>query len=240
MASDARSAPAPIPVPDVSRQPVSLPPVSAAPVVPTIPSRPIPVPVDTVVQQPDMQPKTSTSDKKQPEPTPPPPAYVTELPTRDKIFTMLDDPTLESAVIRSLEKQVGKDFTGVRFPDLTPVVPVGTQYQPKTASYAPGRVLYEPAYVAHRRLHFEEKNAERYGWDLGFIQPFVSTAYFYKDVVLWPNSLASGVRTGFWDTSAGKCLPGSPTPYYLYPPGLTITGSVVEAALITGIAIVIP
>jgi hypothetical protein len=221
----------PAPGPDAPRPPAELPSIPAAPAIPA------PGPGLTVQ---DAQPKTSTSDKKQPPTLAPPPATVTELPARDKIFLMYDDRSLERAIIDSLELQLKKDLTGFRFPDLAPVVTPGTQYQPKTLTYAPGRVLYEPNYVVHRRLHFEEKNAERAGWDLGIIQPFVSAAYFYKDVALWPNSLASGVRTGFWDTSAGKCLPGSPTPYYLYPPGLTITGSVVEAAVITGIAVVIP
>ena len=104
----------------------------------------------------------------------------------------------------------------LEFPSLTDIrnrlSPPGVPYVPKTASYQPNKAVYEPVYVIHRRLHFEEKNAERYGWDLGFIQPLVSTLYFYKDSLLWPNSLASGVETGFWDTSAGKCLPGSPVP----------------------------
>ena len=102
------------------------------------------------------------------------------------------------------------------------------------------RVNYDSLYVVHRRLHFEEKNAERYGWDLGFIQPLVSTAFFYKDVLLLPNSVVSGFAYGFWDTNAGKCLPGSPTPYMLYPPGLTITGTTFEAVVITGAAFVFP
>ena len=63
---------------------------------------------------------------------------------------------------------------------------------------------------------------------------------FYKDVLTWPNSLGAGCAYGFWDTSAGKCLPGSPTPYMLYPPGLTITGSAFEAVIITGAAFAFP
>jgi hypothetical protein len=35
-------------------------------------------------------------------------------------------------------------------------------------------------------------------------------------------------------------LPGSPTPYMLYPPGLTITGTAVEGLFITGVAFAIP
>jgi hypothetical protein len=37
----------------------------------------------------------------------------------------------------------------------------------------------------------------------------------------------------------GKCSPGSPTPYYLYPPGLTITGVTTELGLITGGAFIL-
>lgn len=170
------------------------------------------------------QPKVIVSDN----PTQP-------LPDRKYIFEMYDDQRLERAVVESIQKQnPGVDLSMLQFPGLRPVVPPGTPYVTKTAGYAPRQAVFEPNYVVHRRLHFEEKNAERYGWDLGFIQPLVSTAYFYKDVILWPNSLASGLEVGFWDTSAGKCLPGSPIPYYLYPPGLTITGMLFEGGIITG------
>ena len=49
----------------------------------------------------------------------------------------------------------------------------------------------EPAYVVYRRLYFEEKNAERYGWELGMFQPAVSTLYFFKDVALLPHNIAT-------------------------------------------------
>jgi hypothetical protein len=165
-----------------------------------------------------------------------------------------DDRSLEAAILNRLRTEEGKRIdTTTKMPvnpflkypaNLTfpqePAVGGGTAYTPKTVNYPPMRVHYEPLYIVHRRLHFEEKNAERYGWDLGIIQTFVSAAYFYKDVLLWPNSLASGVAYGFWDTNAGKCLPGSPTPYMLYPPGLTITGGVVEGLFVTGVAFAIP
>jgi hypothetical protein len=127
-----------------------------------------------------------------------------------------------------------------RFPPLPVISPPGVAYQPKTINYPPAQAVLEPGYVVHRRLHFEEKNAERQGWDLGPMQTLVSAAYFWKDALLWPQSLASGCVSGFWDTSAGKCLPGSPSPYYLYPPGLTITGTAVEGAIITGSAFILP
>ena len=101
-------------------------------------------------------------------------------------------------------------------------------------------MVLEPGYVVHRRLHFEQRNAERTGWDFGALHPFVSALHFYTDVLTWPGSLASGCASGFWDTSAGKCLPGSPSPLYLYPPGLTISGGLAQGAIITGAAFLFP
>ncbi|MBX9585025.1 MAG: hypothetical protein K2X87_32365, partial [Gemmataceae bacterium] len=150
------------------------------------------------------------------------------LPPRGVIFTMYDDATLRRLIVGVVARELGKAPTEMTpFPPYDPgdpLVPPGTKYVAKTGSYPPMTEYAEPGFVAHRRLHFEEKNSERYGWDLGIVQPFVSAAAFYKDCLLWPNSLASGLEVGFWDTSAGKCLPGTPVPYYLYPPGLTLTG----------------
>lgn len=104
--------------------------------------------------------------------------------------------------------------------------------------YVPHRALLEPGYVVHRRLLFEEKNSERYGWELGMAQPFISAAYFYKDVLLWPSHLMSTRER--YDTSAGKCLAGSPVPYYLYPPQLTVRGGLWQAAAVIGVVMLVP
>jgi hypothetical protein len=119
-----------------------------------------------------------------------------------------------------------------QFPPLPVISPPGVAYQAKTANYPPRQAILEPGYVVHRRLHFEERNAERQGWDLGPMQTLVSAAYFFGDVLAWPHSLASGFHYGFWETSAGKCAPGSTTPYYLYPPKLTASGSAFETLVI--------
>jgi hypothetical protein len=187
----------------------------------------------------------------------------TRLPSKQFIFHLYNDVDLEKIIVERVtydikkmqqdQKKSGeqpkeqmKEFQllePLQFPDLTEIrdrlAPPGVAYVPKTVNYPPGKTFYEPSYVIHRRLHFEEKNAERYGWDFGFAQPFISTLYFYKDALLWPNSLGSGLVTGFWDTGAGKCLPGSPTPYLLYPPGLTVTGMLFEGGIITGTAFIL-
>lgn len=112
-------------------------------------------------------------------------------------------------------------------------------YQPKTVAYPPYQLAIEPGFVVHRKLHFEELNSERHLWDLGFIQPMVSTLYFYKDVVLWPASLASNIHERY-DTSAGKCLPGSPYPYSLYPPAYDLLGLSAETSILVGAAFIFP
>ncbi len=171
----------------------------------------------------------------------------TALPKPEDVFHIYDNAQLEQIIMNSIRQadrqrnvKMDENYAAtLRFP---PVAPVGgnAPYVAKTSAYPPMQTAYDALYVVHRRLHFEEKNAERYGWDLGIVQPLVSALYFYKDVMLWPQSLASGFAYGFWDTSAGKCLPGTPVPYYLYPPGLTITGTAFEGVVMTGLAFVFP
>ncbi len=248
----------PVPAPAATGVPVAVPNVPPPPLpaaAPALAAPPLPfaVPAPVVQEQPAQsgaQPKDDAQPKTDPAPSPGPflAPEVTQVPPREKIFLMYDDAALHRAIIerakedarrRADKKDVPKLEGNWDFPSLSPVVPPGTQFVTRTGTFAPQRAVYEPGFVVHRRLHFEEKNTERYGWDLGFATPFVSAAYFYKDVLLWPNSLASGAVTGFWDTSAGKCLPGSPTPYYLYPPGLTITGTTTEALVVTGASLVL-
>jgi hypothetical protein len=100
-------------------------------------------------------------------------------------------------------------------------------------------MLVEPAYVCHKRLLFEQRNEERYGWDLGAIQPFVSLAHFWGDAAMLPYHIASR-PTCKHECSAGWCLPGDPVPYSLYPPEISCSGSFVEAATIIGLFVLFP
>ena len=124
-----------------------------------------------------------------------------------------------------------------KFPETPPPGKPGEAYVTKAVreSYPPARYAIEPVYVVHRRLYYEELNSERYGWDTGFAQPLVSTLAFYKDVLLWPAKLAS-YPCDRYDASAGKCLPGSPVPYLIYPQEISLFGATVGAATIVGTA----
>ena len=105
--------------------------------------------------------------------------------------------------------------------------------------WAQRAVVVEPNFVDHGRLYFEELNSERYGWDLGVLSPLVSTLYFSKDVALWPyHYFTDPCRCD--DASPGKCLPGDPVPYLLYPEGLSLTGAVGEVGTILALVAIFP
>jgi hypothetical protein len=99
--------------------------------------------------------------------------------------------------------------------------------------------IAEPNYVCYHRLYFEQLNAERYGWELGILQPFISTGVFYADVLLLPYHMGTDPCRK-WDCNAGYCLPGDPVPYLLYPPDFSLTGLAAEAAVVGGVAAAFP
>lgn len=225
-----------------------------------VPERPAPTPRAAQVAQPG-------KGVGQPTPTRADPTEYTKLPDRKLVFELRDDAQLEKLVLDTLREAEVRRQESLRPEDridpltMKPRTPVeaaenryprnlrfpaiaeagaGVAYVPKTGEYPPARAYFASLHLMHRRLHFEDKNTERYGWDLGWIQPLVSTMVFYRDVLLWPYSLGAGCASGFWDTNVGKCLPGSPTPYFLYPPGLTVTGTAFEGVIITGAAFALP
>jgi hypothetical protein len=101
-------------------------------------------------------------------------------------------------------------------------------FQPRV--FNPMMIETEPNYVCFARLFYEDKNAERYGWDLGPVQPLVSVGKFVVDSAIMPYRFCAFPRLRY-DCSAGHCLPGDPVPYILYPPGLSVTGGLAQAGL---------
>lgn len=134
---------------------------------------------------------------------------------------------------RELEERMRQERKDLNAPDTVvfPEKPELTTEPYQARRFPPIVCLEEPNYVVYRRLYFEEKNAERYGWDLGPIQPVISTLYFFKDVVCLPHNFASYPCRRF-DTNAGQCQPGDPVPYLCYPPEFTTTGLLAEAGVV--------
>lgn len=73
----------------------------------------------------------------------------------------------------------------------------------------------EPGYLCYRRHSFEQRNFERYGWDLGVLTPPISAARFYADVLLLPVYWTLD-PCRWYECSSGMCLPGDPTPLMWY------------------------
>jgi hypothetical protein len=125
----------------------------------------------------------------------------------------------------------------IQFPDESVAVVGQGPYQGR---HFPQRdMLVEPSYVCYGRLFFEDVNSERYGWDLGFFQPFWSAGIFYWQLATLSYHI--GAEPCRWhDCSSGYCLPGDPVPYLIYPPQLSVTGAAAEAATIIGLLAVFP
>jgi hypothetical protein len=105
--------------------------------------------------------------------------------------------------------------------------------------FPPSTCPVEPNYTCYQRLNFEQLNTERYGWDLGYIAPFVATAVFFKDVLFLPYHIGTEPCRRY-ECNAGYCLPGTPVPLLLYPPEFSLTGIFLEATAVAGVLLVFP
>jgi hypothetical protein len=163
-------------------------------------------------------------------------AYIRlEPPGRERLFGSRDTEKELEERMRQERRDSSTPGDTINFPPKPPI----TDKPYEDRRFAPLHEVEEPSYVVYRRLYFEEKNAERYGWELGPIQPLVSTCYFLKDVLLLPHNMASYPHRRF-ETDAGQCRPGDPVPYTLYPPEITWTGLLAEGGVIGLLAYAIP
>jgi hypothetical protein len=125
----------------------------------------------------------------------------------------------------------------VTFPD-EPVLSRDTYYG-RGAAWPHTTELVAPNYVCYGRLLFQQTNMERYGWDLGILSPVISGAEFFFDVFTLPYHVATAPWRCY-ESSAGYCLPGDPVPLLLYPPELSVTGTIGEAAALLGVLAIFP
>src|SRR5207253_826419 len=143
-----------------------------------------------------------------------------ELPGPERLFQMDSEETLFRRMRQEARERKPEELV---FPE-EPVLSKEAYYG---RNWPKAKMVVEPHYVCHGNLLFEQLNADRYGWELGNLQPLASTLMFYKNVVLLPYH-AFTYPCRCCDCSAGKCLPGDPVPLLLYPPDLTLTGVVGE------------
>jgi hypothetical protein len=99
--------------------------------------------------------------------------------------------------------------------------------------------IVAPNFVCYNRLLFQQVNAERYGWDLGVLHPFLSAGAFFGDFVTLPYHVATGPFRPC-ECGTGYCLPGDPAPLLLYPPEISVTGFVFETGTILAVLAIFP
>lgn len=92
----------------------------------------------------------------------------------------------------------------------------------------------------HRPLYFEEINAERYGYTLGYsIQPFVSAGRFLATIPALPYLMVANPPCECV-YSLGYYRPGSCAPRQCHRPAWCVGAGVVEAAVVVGLVALIP
>src|SRR5579863_8355031 len=129
-------------------------------------------------------------------------------PTPDRLFRFESEKQMRARIRAELQ-----EFKKVEFPASGYAVP---EFQPTPRIWPYLMAVPEPAYVCYKRLWFEQKNSERYGYDYGPLQPFVSAGVFYTDLALLPlHWLSDPCR--WYDCSAGRCLPGDSVPFLWNP-----------------------
>jgi hypothetical protein len=149
-----------------------------------------------------------------------------------EVLTRLES---EAALMERMRQELLKSGERIVFPDEPPLTK-----EPYRGRPAPGLTkIVEPHFVCHGRLLFEQPNFERGLWDFGILGPLVINAKFAVDLVMLPYHLGTRPFQQY-DCSAGKCMPGDPTPFLLYPEEFSLTGLTAEAAAVTGLWFVFP
>jgi len=157
----------------------------------------------------------------------------TDLPGPDRLFERRSEKQLFDRIRMETVRRTGPNR--VIFPEEIPVSKdpyVPRQFAQRSATVTPG-------FVNHYRLYFEQPNFERQGWELGYLQPLVSTGVFYYDTFLFPYHYFTEPHDQ-GDSNAGKCLPGDPTPLLCYKERFSVSGLLGQGATVTGLFFLLP
>gem|GEM_PF-5493579 len=157
------------------------------------------------------------------------------MPGPEALFRLESETQLQER-LRQEFRQVNDASADVDFPDQKLSL-AKSPWQPRAL---PQQAIYaEPVYLVHHRLYFEQKNFDRYGWELGFLQPLVSAAMFYKDMAFLPYHIGEDIHRRY-EVSVNDCLPGDPVPLTFIPPHISLSGGFLQAVATVGIVAAFP
>jgi len=137
----------------------------------------------------------------------------------------------ENAFRERIRQQFRERGERAKFPEDTELVAAGQGYAPR--AFPPMATLYVPQIMCYNPVYFEDLNVERYGWDAGVFQPFLSFGKFYCDLAILPYNMGAQHPLSC-EFNAGYFLPGDPVPYYKYVPECSVKGAVTQAAVVIG------
>lgn len=210
--------PAPLTVPAAAPL---LPPVATAP-----PSLQVPAAVIPVAYQQDMGGRDDERTDFQASLTPP---------SLERLARLDSDAKLQERIRQ--ETRTRNRNEEVVFPE-SPILS-RERYVGRKGLWPQRQLVVEPGFVCYGKLFFEDKNTERYGWELGNFQTVLSPLKFFADTALFPLKWGADPCCPK-DCSYGHCLPGDPVPFLLYPPEITPNGIIFEAAAIAALIAIFP
>lgn len=150
----------------------------------------------------------------------------------DPTFKPLDDISLSIAPSRG---ELPADVAAARFaaePTFFDTERVGRPW----LQYA---YHWQASGLCHKPLYFEQPNLERYGYNCGIAQPFISAAHFFGTIPLLPYKMALDPPCEcVYDL--GYSRPGSCAPFECHVPRFSADALLVEGAVITGLIFLIP
>jgi hypothetical protein len=206
---------------------------TAPPAVTTAAPQPFPLPRAPSVQLPGgvqptrFQAPARDDEKTQLEPVVTPPSL-------ERLSRLDSDEKLQERIRQETKNRRDEE---VVFPE-SPILS-RERYVGRKGLWPQRQLVVEPGFVCYGKLFFEDKNTERYGWELGYFQAVLSPLKFFGDVAIFPLKWGADPCCPK-DCSSGHCLPGDPVPFLLYPPEITPCGAFFEVAAILALVAIFP
>ena len=120
-------------------------------------------------------------------------------------------------------------------------VPVVQHTVGYSRDWIPLSYSWEAPQLKYNPLYFEDAQLERYGNDIGILQPFLSGARFYTTIATVPYQMMSeGNSVCHTVYDFGYARPGDCVPYALEVPEFSWTGSLTSGAWVYALIVILP
>ncbi|HMP59677.1 MAG TPA: hypothetical protein PKD86_10010 [Gemmatales bacterium] len=156
-----------------------------------------------------------------------------EPPSRERLYRV----EAEDALFERVRQEFRQRNDRAEFPKEVKGVKLDTVRSDRTNP--PMATHYVAPFVCYHPLWFEDKNTERYGWELGVLQPLASTAHFWANMALLPYH-AVAEKPWTCEANTGYFRPGDPVPYYLYTPRFSWPAVAAQAGTLVGASAIFP